>query len=311
MRRFSLYKRGKYFYVQFFNEETSKYLAGKSTRCTNRNEAVARVLNWEEESAHRIETDQRMAVDTIVSTIRSTALSDDDLKRIVTALHDSFPSISVRSEPGVAGKPFVDFLKRFWDYEKSPYVAEKKAHGQTIGKRRCVDMTYAVKGHWTRSFPERTLGEVTRRDLADFGVHLAKLGLAAKTINHVIQAGTVALTWAHSNELITSNPAANLRKFSGQSEKRGILTIDEAKALFNLRWEDDRAQAANLTAATTGLRAGEIAALRLQDIGEDTLSVVHAWSNDDGLKSPKNGEQRTVPLLSEVRRQLLWRNSAS
>lgn len=57
MRRFSLYKRGKYFYVQFLNEETGKYLSGKSTGCTNRNEAVARVLNWVEEPTHRIGRD--------------------------------------------------------------------------------------------------------------------------------------------------------------------------------------------------------------------------------------------------------------
>jgi len=305
MRRFSLYKRGKYFYVQFRNDETGKYLSGKSTGCTNRNEAIVRVLNWEEEPDHRVETDHRIAVDTIVQTIRSTALNEGDLKRIIAALNDITPGISIRADTGAAGEAFIDFLKRFWNYDESPYVAEKKAHGQTIGKRRCIDMTYAVNGHWTRSFPDRTLGDVTRRDLSEFGVHLANRGLAAKTINHIIQAGTVALTWAHSNELISSNPAANLRKFSGRSAKRGILTIDEAKALFDLRWEDDRARTANLVAATTGLRAGEIAALRLQDIGEDTLSVMHAWSNDDGLKSPKNGEQRTVPLLPEVRRHLL------
>gem|GEM_PF-2930477 len=41
MRRFSLYKRGKYFYVQFLNSETGKYMSGLSTRATTRDQAIA------------------------------------------------------------------------------------------------------------------------------------------------------------------------------------------------------------------------------------------------------------------------------
>lgn len=304
MRRFSLYRRGKYFYVQFLNEQTGKYLSGRSTRATTRNEAVAAVLDWDKnESQHSI--DHAKKLDTIVNTIRETELTQSDIDRIVTALASQGAKLTSVSENHASQEKLVKFLRRFWDYDNSPYVAEKRAHGQTIGRRRCIDMTYAVNGHWSREFSDLRLGDLTRRMLADFGIKLSSDGLAAKTVNHVLQAGTVALTWAYTNELISSNPAENLRKFSGKAEKRGVVSPAEARSLFALRWEDDRAYVANLVAATTGLRAGEIAALRLQDIGEQTLSVIHAWSNDDGLKSPKNGEERTVPLLPDVRDRLL------
>ncbi len=50
---------------------------------------------------------------------------------------------------------------------------------------------------------------------------------------------------------------------------------------------------------------GEILALRRVDIGTDRLHVRHSWSFADGLKSPKNGEERTAPLLPGVRDELV------
>ncbi|MEX2442530.1 MAG: site-specific integrase [Alkalispirochaeta sp.] len=310
MRRFSLYKRGKYFYVQFFNEKTGKYLSGRSTGQTSRNAAVAAVLEWDT-TDNTAELARAESINTIIETIKITDLRPADIDKITAALNNKGARLSAHSSNDSSSENLVSFLQRFWNYDESPYVAEKNAHGQAIGRRRCNDMSYAVNGHWKRRFPDISLGDITRRDLTEFGIDLSKLGLAAKTINHVIQAGTVALSWAFANELIPANPAAHLRKFSGRSEKRGVLSISEAKALFALRWEDERARTANLVAATTGLRAGEIAALRLQDIGVKTVSVVHAWSNDDRLKAPKNGEQRTVPLLAAVRRSLLSLVSAN
>jgi integrase len=63
--------------------------------------------------------------------------------------------------------------------------------------------------------------------------------------------------------------------------------------------------AGNLLSATTGMRQGEVLTLRGGNIGEAVLNVSHSWSPADGLKSPKNGETRKVPLLPEVREALL------
>ena len=56
---------------------------------------------------------------------------------------------------------------------------------------------------------------------------------------------------------------------------------------------------------STGLRAGEVLALQVRDIGEDRLHVWHSWSGSDRLKAPKTNEERTVPLIGEVRTALL------
>ena len=47
LRRFSLYRRGKVYYCQFYNPKTGKYISGRSTGQTNRNAATLVVYEWE------------------------------------------------------------------------------------------------------------------------------------------------------------------------------------------------------------------------------------------------------------------------
>ena len=105
--------------------------------------------------------------------------------------------------------------------------------------------------------------------------------------------------------MISADIANDFERYGGIATKRGVLTVEEAEALFSRLWADGAAMAANLLSATTGLRQGEALAVRGNDIGEAVLSVSHSWSAADGLKTPKNGEMRRVPLLAEVREALL------
>jgi integrase len=94
-------------------------------------------------------------------------------------------------------------------------------------------------------------------------------------------------------------------RFSGTPEKRGVLTPEEAAKVFKADWKDKRAYAGNLLSLTTGLRAGEVLAIRKSDIEDRILNIRHSYSAMEGLKSPKNGETRRVPLLPEVRAELM------
>jgi integrase len=166
-------------------------------------------------------------------------------------------------------------------------------------------MQNRVRRYWQPAFEGRTLASITRQDLKDFGLTLAEGGLAAGSVNKIMQAALIALGWAQREGMIAGNPGAGLEHFAGAAKERGILTADEAASLFARQWTDTRAKTGNLLAATTGLRAGEVLALRSADIGRDLLHVRHSWSAADGLKAPKNGHERKVPLLPEVREALL------
>ncbi len=312
MRRFSLYRRGKIFYCQFYNPKTGKYLSGRSTGQTNRNAATLVVYDWERNGVPdrggggSRPVSETIDMDTVLEAIRKTDLTAQDAERIVAALKTRglIETAVVKAGPG--SELFTAFLSRFWDYDESPYVRDKLAHGHSIGRRHCYDMALWLKLYWRPFFGDKRLSQIQKMDLKRFSLWLAESNnLKPKTINNILSAGTVALRWAKANELIAVNPAEGLMKFSGGTAERGVLTEPEARRLFALEWADERAHIGNLLAMTTGLRAGEVLGQQVRDIGTNRLHIRHSWSNKDGLKSTKTGVERTVPLLASIREALL------
>jgi integrase len=117
-----------------------------------------------------------------------------------------------------------------------------------------------------------------------------------KRKNKILRAGTIALRRAFNKELIDKDITAGITWFSGESAERQILTPELTAAVFRAGWNDERAKLANMLAMVTGMRAGEIQGLRVQDLGEDCVYVRHSWNFRDGLKPTKNNESRVVEV---------------
>ena len=311
MRRFSLHRRGEIFYAQLKNPQTGRFGTSKSTGAKDRDTALLVVAQWLREgvpTGRKRElrpVGEAFQLDAVLTYLRTAdSLTAEDAGRILGVLKERGLADGV-VKAGLGSELFGDFLTRFWTYDESAYVREKLAHGQRIGRRYCNDALGHVRQRWVPFFKGRNLMEISKRDIKDFAMSLAESGLSAKSINNMVEPGSVALKWAHGNDLIPANPALGIRRFSGEPRRRGVLKPEEARLLFRVTWDDERSRVGNLVAMTTGLRAGEVLALRVQDIGEDRLHVRHSWSNEDGLKSTKTNEERTVPLLPGVRSALL------
>jgi len=119
---------------------------------------------------------------------------------------------------------------------------------------------------------------------------------SAKRKNAIIQAGTIPLSWAFQKEMINKDIVSGITWFSGKAKERQILSPEQAKILFSVKWKDERSKLANMLAMVTGIRAGEIQGLRVQDLGQDCLYVRHSWNFQDGLKTTKNNESRIVEI---------------
>ena len=117
MRRFSLYRRGRFWYAQLFNPETRKYTSGRSTGESSRNSAALVVADWlrdgipEPWSSHRRQVGEALHVDTILNTIRSTSLTAKDAERVVSALknRDLIESVVMKAGPSAVG--IIAFLE--------------------------------------------------------------------------------------------------------------------------------------------------------------------------------------------------------
>jgi integrase len=197
-----------------------------------------------------------------------------------------------------------DYLTDFWDFDNSPYIKEKLRKNHGIHRRYCLEQLGAVNKYWIPFFADKLLGEITRQDIDTFIEHFENspktqgnnIPQSSKRKNTIIQAGTIALSWAFNKEMIDQDVTRGITWYSGKSAERQILSPELAAAVFKVQWIDERARLANILAMVTGMRAGEIQGLRVQDLGKECLYVKHSWNRLDGLKTTKTNESRTVEV---------------
>lgn len=315
MRRFCVFRRRgqRIYYAQIKNPEIGMYLPARSTGTTDESEAYMIAADWVRDGLPAVQKTSKKkpiqevyTLDSIVHVLGKVEMDSKDALRITSVLQDKGIIGNVAIQKNSKKELLlIPYLEEFWNYEKSPYVREKLAYGQSIGKRHCYEQTKKIH-HWNNFFPSDTrIVDITRDDLREFQISLKEKNLAPKTINIILTVGSVAFGWLTDRGEITSNPSSGLRKFAGESKKRDILAAEEVQQLFSVKWIDERSRVANLLSMTTGMRASEVVALQPTDIKEDRLMIRHSWSFADGLKKPKNGEERVVPLLPEVREELI------
>jgi len=152
---------------------------------------------------------------------------------------------------------------------------------------------------------EAGLRKPKRKNAAAKTCQIIRFLKPASRRNTIIQAGPVPPAWAFQKETIDKDIVSGITWFSGKSKECQILSPEQAKALFSVTWKDERSRLANMLAMVTGMRAGEIQGLRIQDLGQHCLYVRHSWNFQDGLKPTKNNEVRVVEvplpgLMSEL-----------
>jgi integrase len=300
---------GGVFYACLVNQETGLPMSARSTGECDRDAALIVVSSWLRDGlpgkdGERRKVEAAFDLDGILRSIRKAELDSGGALAIVNALKER-GLIDIGAVPAGKGSvDFVSFLSDFFDYDKSAYVKDRLAHGHSIGRRYCRESLKLIRLFWDPAFKGRTLTSITRNDLKSFSLSLPA-DKSASYKNSILNAGLIPLGWAYEEGMIPADIGKGFERYGGKAAKRGVLTVEEAGTLFAKPWADGAAMVANLLSATTGMRQGEVLAIRGGDIGEGVLNVAYSWSAADGLKDPKNGEPRKVPLLPEVRDALL------
>ena len=313
MRRdYYLHKRHGIYYAEFIDRVSGGKIPARSTGERELIKAQLRAELWKAngipsgKAGNTRPLEEAISIGNLIKSIRRADINADDALRIVTTLKSmGLIDIAVVKNTGKGAVPFIRFLETFWDYDKSEYIRDKLTHGYRFGRRYAHGCQNSLKAVVAPFFGKKKLNCVTTDDLKKLSNQLANRGLSTSTINQILMVCCTPLKWAFNEKIIPSNPVIGLTKFSISNKERGILTEAEAAAVFAVDWKDKRAFVASLVAATTGARQGECLALRKSDIGVDTLNIAHSFGRLDGLKCPKNGRKRVVPLLPEVKAALL------
>ena len=324
---FSVFKRGRrrFYYVAFKNQLTGKYLPAISTMQETEAGAMQTAFRWLQDGIPR----QNSGLQTEAITLKKYSLRDmaketdlnmEDADYICRELRKRGLLKDFILPETKKAIPFAEYLLDFWDWEKSEYIREKRRKSHGIHRRYTVEMLNMVNRYWVPYFKDKMMGDITRRDIKGMMAYLeqivekaeseierlkkekpdAKITIrypkSPKHKNKILKSSFIPLRYAFRSGDLDTDPTSGAIMFSGPSRKRHILTPELAAAVFKAEWSDQRAKLANLLAATTGMRAGEIQALRVKDLGSDCIYVSHSWNSKDGLKTTKNNEPRRVEM---------------
>ena len=192
-----------------------------------------------------------------------------------------------------------------WFTDKCLYIKGKKQRGQTFSQSWAKENRSILERYILPQFENCKLSQIKALSVEKWLLELPEISNSTK--NKILNTLKIMLSEAKRLGLIEINPAENVKPLHRQSKIRGILTTVEVKELFDRKnfidcWKGNRLYyAANLLASCTGMRQGEILALRPSDIFPDKIVVSHSYERLEHLKSTKTGKIREIPISEFIR----------
>jgi integrase len=196
---------------------------------------------------------------------------------------------------------FTSFTENFFIYEKCPYISSRLLRGFSYGRTWADRQRKLLKKIIAPYFKDIDIRTISLKQIDDFVVQLRFANRGAKTINHILTTIKAIFGYAVKIGILEINPAANIKPFNAAAKEKGVFTREELSRLFNNQepseiWKEPMHFLLNYLAIITGLRLGEILALRPENIMESTINIIHSWNRLDGLKCTKTGKIRSVPV---------------
>ena len=182
---------------------------------------------------------------------------------------------------------FSAFAKEFLD----TYAAVENKHSE----RRSKEMI--LRYHLVPAFGKMRLDAITARHVDAYKAEKLASGLAPKTVNNQLivlsRALRVAVEWGRLST------ALRIRLLKAKAPDFRFFSFDEAARL--LAASDPTWRPMVLFAVRTGMRLGELMALRWSDIDMNAGRVVVRRSVYLGvIDTPKGGRSREIPLSDQV-----------
>ena len=267
----------------------------KSTGCKSKEKArmyVDQVLEDETLLRKIFESDLIIAVDSTSSLIQS--------------------SIPVTSSSNIT---FEEFASPWWHWDTCPYVLARRSAGTELHPG--IKQSYVKSSEmWTRRYLIPYFGKYKLTDInvdminTFWQVLKDKHGLAPKTINNIRSVFIIMMKEAVSRGLIERNPVEMTISRTVDKKKQELLTDEECARLFDADrikelWNDRIVYYVySLVAGLTGLRAGELLALTINEVQRNKIIVKRSYNESYGMSTTKTSEERVVPITDEIYRYL-------
>jgi len=201
---------------------------------------------------------------------------------------------------------FSIYTKNFFVYDVCPYIESRRLRDKSYTRGWAKAQRNLLERRIMPEFGNLDIREIYGNRIEAWLFTLKREGTGAKTLNHLITILRLIFGQAMRNHDTEENPMEHIELFALKAGEKGILSRDELQRLFQndagSKWESKLHFALNLMAAATGMRLGELLALKYEMLGHDCVTVAHSWGNVDKLKSTKNGRIRRIPISASLYR---------
>jgi integrase len=211
----------------------------------------------------------------------------------------------------VANKQFLEYVAGFWtrnsDYIKDCENLKKKPLSLKY-IRGNADVTRLHLAPF-EPFQKLALKEFTAGHIRAWMRWATENGRSARLVNSALSAMRIAVRYAVTNEELDRDPFKNIGEAMEQPKEMGILSQEEVSKLIHSPIKNPHDRAVILLAVLCSLRRGEIRGLMWGDIENGIIDINHNFVCMDGLKEPKRGSYRKIPIpkylddiLEEIRK---------
>ncbi len=219
---------------------------------------------------------------------------------------------------------FSDYADQYFIWETCPRVGRLLDEGKSISRQHVKNSRRWLEKYILPDsiFSNIKMKEITRGDVLDLRRRLRTGILKTKTgsLNKVVKTLKTILSEACFRDDIPSNPGAQIGKINYEPMVRGVFEISEVKDILHYQPGELKtnalADAVYTTLLLTGVRAGELRALRWGSVNLETgrTKITEAFKTEVDVGTPKWGKIRDIVLsrlllyrLQEWRDQTLYK----
>ena len=210
---------------------------------------------------------------------------------------------------------FGEYAKGWWNPETCRYLKWRQLH-KPLSEGSIYVHKMNFENHIKDYFAKYRLDEITPNVIEGWLLYMSekngndekKKKLKPKTINLMYVTLQVIIGEAVRTGLLKSNPCKLVKKLSADEIVRDILSVEEARKLFppewSTVWESEVVCTANLLAACTGLRLGELLGLRGEYVFDDYIHITGQYTRFGYVGHTKTKHNRNVPMPVLMKRKL-------
>ena len=200
----------------------------------------------------------------------------------------------------------VEYVADFWTpdsrYAKERALVKKKPLSAAYIKLNHDDVTRHIASF--PPFQNLRVQSLKPGLIREWMIYLAEKGLSGRRINSVLGAMRVAVRDMAAVEDLDWDPFKKIKDAPENPKEKGVLTVDEVSRVVNTPIKNPASRLSFLLGVFCGMRRGEARGLQWEDIKDGVIRLCHNWHDLEGIKAPKWGSGRIVPVPALVQEAL-------